>query len=123
MKNNVIVNVQTKYLANKSFPQNSYFLFSYKVNILNNGLDSVKLISRYWNIIDGDGNTEDIYGPGVVGQQPWIKKNENYEYISYCPLKTPIGKMGGSFQMTKDEKEIFEVPILYFELAANQELN
>ena len=74
MKNNIIVNVKTKYLANKSFPQESYFLFSYKINILNKGTDSVRLISRYWNIIDGDGNNEDIYGPGVVGQQPWIKK-------------------------------------------------
>ena len=79
MKNNIIVNVKTKYLANKSFPQESYFLFSYKINILNKGTDSVRLISRYWNIIDGDGNNEDIYGPGVVGQQAWIKKNEHFE--------------------------------------------
>tara|TARA_B100001250_G_C19376768_1_gene604433 strand:- start:75 stop:446 length:372 start_codon:yes stop_codon:yes gene_type:complete len=123
MENNVIVNVKTKYLANKSFPQKFYFLFSYKVNILNKGVDSVRLISRYWNIIDGDGNTEDIYGPGVVGQRPWIKKNEHYVYTSYCPLKTPIGKMGGTFQMTKDEIAFFDVPILHFELAATQELN
>ena len=95
MKNNVIITVKSKYLADKSLPQKSYFLFSYKVNILNKRADSVRLISRYWNIIDGDGNNEDIYGPGVVGQQPWIKKNERFEYTSYCPLKTPIGKMGG----------------------------
>ena len=123
MKNNIIVNVKTKYLANKSFPQESYFLFSYKINILNKGTDSVRLISRYWNIIDGDGNNEDIYGPGVVGQQPWIKKNEHFQYTSYCHLKTPIGKMGGTLQMTKNEIDFFDVPILHFELAANQELN
>ncbi len=123
MVNKVSVNIKTKYLTSRSYPEKFYFLFSYKVSITNEGLDPVRLISRYWNIVDGDGNTEDIHGPGVIGEQPWIKAGDKYEYTSYCPLKTPIGKMGGAFQMINKAGDVFDVNIEHFELAANKMLN
>ncbi len=123
MVNKVSVNIKTKYLTSRSYPEKFYFLFSYQVSITNEGLDPVRLISRYWNIVYGDGNTEDIHGPGVIGEQPWIKAGDKYEYTSYCPLKTPIGKMGGAFQMINKAGDVFDVNIEHFELAANKMLN
>ena len=66
---------------------------------------------------------EDIHGPGVVGRFPLINQGGFYDYTSFCPLKTPIGFMEGSFRMkTKNDNE-FDIKIDRFRLMANQILN
>ena len=72
--------------------------------------------STKWNIKDANGHVEDIYGPGVVGKQPKILPNEYFEYVSFCPLKTPIGFMKGAFSMVNDKKVEFDVKIEPFRL-------
>ena len=80
--------VSTKFLPERSDPTKSLFFFSYDVKIKNNGKDIVQLIDRYWNITDAKNNTEEISGPGVIGNQPVIQPGQSYEYKSFCPLKT-----------------------------------
>ena len=81
------------------------------------------LLSRYWHITDGEGRSEDIHGPGVVGQTPSIKSKHFFEYTSFCPLKTPIGFMKGSYRMTLKNGKEFDVPIPQFKLVAKDYLN
>ena len=38
-------------------------------------------------------------GPGVVGEQPVLPPGGSFEYTSFCPLKTAVGSMQGSYQM------------------------
>ena len=74
--------------------QNLYFsLFLYNKNKKSFSGETVQLKSRYWNITDGNGNVEEIRGPGVVGKQPFIKNGDTFEYTSYCPLPTDFGVM------------------------------
>ena len=80
--------VSTKFLPERSDPTKSLFFFSYDVKIKNNGKNTVQLKDRYWNITDAKNNTEEIRGPGVIGNQPVIKPGQSYEYKSFCPLKT-----------------------------------
>ena len=101
----------------------SYFLFSYLIEIKNNSNQTIKLISRHWHIKDGSGVSEDIFGPGVVGKTPTIKPNGVFSYSSFCPLKTPIGSMEGSYIMVNEEGEEFSVKIPVFRLIASQVLN
>ena len=100
-----------------------YFLFSYLIEIKNNSNQTIKLISRHWHIKDGSGVSEDIFGPGVVGKTPTIKPNGVFSYSSFCPLKTPIGSMEGSYIMVNEEGEEFSVKIPVFRLIASQVLN
>ena len=59
----------------------------------------MQLISREWIITDADGDVETVQGPGVVGEQPVLDPGESFEYTSFCPLRTPIGSMHGTYQM------------------------
>ena len=83
----------------------------------------VRLLSRYWNIKDGKGQSEDIHGPGVVGQTPSINPKEFFEYTSFCPLQTPIGFMQVIYRMVLENGEQFDAEIPQFKLIAHKYLN
>jgi len=123
MKNSVEITVKPNYVPERSNPVRSYYLFSYHITILNNGSNPIELLSRYWHITDGQGNTEDIHGPGVVGEQPKLSRGEYFEYTSFCPLPTPMGFMEGSFRMMDDSGNEFDTIIKPFRLVAPQVLN
>lgn len=123
MKNRIIVETNSEYISDQSNPVEEKYFFSYNIKITNNSNQSAKLLSRYWQITDGLGNSEDIHGPGVIGKNPKIKPGESFSYTSYCPIKTPIGSMEGSFRMVNEETEEFEVEVKKFKLLAHQIFN
>ena len=123
MEKDIIVSAKPSYVPERSSPIQSYFLFSYLVEIKNNSNQTIKLISRHWHIKDGSGASEDIFGPGVIGETPIIKPNGVFSYSSFCPLKTPIGSMEGSYIMVNGKGKEFSVKIPVFRLIASQVLN
>ena len=123
MQNNIKIQTHPEFLPERSQPHKSYYFFSYKIKIINNSEIGVRLLSRYWHIKDGKGQTEDIHGPGVVGKTPSIKPKDVFEYTSFCPLQTPIGFMEGSYRMISENGKQFDVDIPRFKLIAPQFLN
>ena len=123
MKNNIKIQTYPKFLPERSDPSKPYYFFSYQVKIINNSDSVVKLLSRYWHIKDGKGQSEDIHGPGVVGQTPKIIPKEFFQYTSFCPLQTPIGFMSGSYRMALENGEQFDAEIPQFKLVATNYLN
>ena len=123
MQNNIKIQTHPKFLPERSDPLKSYYFFSYRIKIVNNTETVVKLLSRYWKIKDGKGQTEDVHGPGVVGKTPNIKPNDFFEYTSFCPLQTPIGFMEGSYRMISENGKQFDAIIPQFMLIAPQFLN
>jgi ApaG protein len=77
----------------------------------------VRLINRHWVIEDGEGRSEEVRGPGVVGAQPRLEEGQTFEYTSFCPLPTPVGSMRGSYEMHYDNGESFKAEIARFELS------
>ena len=114
--NAIRVRVTPAYIEDRSTPDESYFFWAYTVDIVNEGGIPVQLVSRHWRITDGVGHTEEIRGPGVVGQTPLIGPGESFTYTSGCPLKTPSGIMMGSYQVTTREGREFDVKIPAFSL-------
>ena len=123
MNNHIKIDIISKYIPERSSPAKSYYFFSYHVTIKNQGDLSTQLISRYWHITDGNGNTEDIHGPGVVGQTPVILPGQSFEYTSFCPLSTPIGFMEGSYRMKKQSGKEFDAVISRFRLVVPSLMN
>ena len=123
MQNTIKIRARPKFLPERSQPDKSYYFFSYNIKIINNSEIGVKLLSRYWHIKDGKGQTEDVHGPGVVGKTPSIKPKGVFEYTSFCPLQTPIGFMEGSYRMISENGKQFDVTIPRFKLIAPQFLN
>ena len=113
----VRVRVLSTYIAERSKPDENYYFFAYRVKILNEGETPVKLVSRHWEITDGSGRTEEVRGPGVVGEQPLLVKGQSFSYTSACPLSTPVGAMQGTYQMVSSDGHRFDAKIAPFTLA------
>lgn len=110
------IRVAPEYREDQSSPDDSHYVWSYTIEITNDGLEPVQLKSRIWRITDALGRTEEVRGPGVVGQTPIIQPGESFTYTSGCPLKTPQGIMVGSYQMADDSGALFEVAVPAFSL-------
>jgi ApaG protein len=117
------VQVQSYYDEERSSPQESYYFFAYQVRISNVGGETAQLLSREWIITDGNGDTQRVQGPGVVGEQPILAPGEEFEYTSFCPLPTPVGAMYGSYLMALQDGEKFEAEIAPFSLAMPHAVN
>ena len=113
----VRVQVYSQYDAERSEPAKNQWFFLYTITILNEGTETVQLLTRHWIITDGNGKVEEVRGPGVVGKQPTLKTGESFEYTSGCPLTTPFGLMEGTYQMAGANGEKFDVKIAPFTLS------
>lgn len=109
--------MESRYLPEQSAPRDSRYLFAYHIRISNEGEARAQLLSRHWIISDADGNVEQVQGPGVVGEQPVLDPGDSFEYTSFCPLKTSVGTMHGTYQMVTAEGEEFDARIAPFTLA------
>lgn len=123
LTNGVRIIVKPRYVPEQSEPAESQYLFAYHITIRNEGAETVQLLSRHWVITNGEGKTDEVRGPGVVGYQPTLKAGEEFQYTSGCPLGTPVGTMHGSFQMTTVSGEQFDALIDAFRLAVPSALN
>ena len=84
--NNVRVEVESQYVRSgvtRSRSRTQWF-FHYTVRITNEGDETVQLLSRHWIITDATGRTEEVKGPGVVGEQPVLGPGESFQYTSRC---------------------------------------
>ena len=117
------VQVRSFYDEERSSPEESYYFFAYQVRISNLGSETAQLVSREWFITDGNGDTQRVQGPGVVGEQPVLAPGEAFEYTSFCPLPTPVGAMYGSYRMVLENGEDFEAEIAPFSLAVPHAVN
>jgi ApaG protein len=117
------IQVKSTYLSDQSSPRDNHYLFAYHVRISNVGSETAQLISREWIITSAEGEVERVKGPGVVGEQPVLSPGNSFEYTSYCPLKTPVGSMQGSYQMVTAAGEKFDAAIAPFTLAAPHALH
>jgi ApaG protein len=115
---NVSVEVLSQYSAENSRPQQGEWVFQYTVRITNKGSETVQLISRHWIITDAGEDVSEVKGPGVVGEQPVLAPGESFQYSSWCPLKTPMGVMRGTYQMARASGEQFDIEIAPFALKA-----
>ena len=112
------VEVMSSYSPENSRPLEGEWVFQYTVRITNQGKEPVQLLSRHWVITDGAEQVEEVRGPGVVGKQPVLAPGESFKYSSWCPLKTPLGMMQGSYEMTRTDGRHFDIEIAPFALRA-----
>lgn len=110
------VRVQPEYLEDESAPIDGRYVWAYTVDIINEGTETVQLKTRHWRITDAAGRTEEVRGPGVVGETPVLEPGQSFRYTSGCPLTTPSGIMVGSYQMTTEAGGRIDVAIPAFSL-------
>ena len=119
----ITINTHSEYISERSNPLKKRFFFAYHITIQNESNSPAKLLSRYWNITDAEGNVEEVRGPGVVGYQPRLEQGQSFEYTSFCPLTTEFGVMHGIFHMIRDNGKKFDAIIKPFKLAVPFSIN
>lgn len=117
------VKVQARFLPDQSMPEDGRFVFAYTICIHNSGDMPARLISRHWLITDGNGKVQEVRGEGVVGEQPWLRPGEEFEYTSGAVLETALGTMQGSYQMLADDGTEFDASIAPFTLSVPRTLH
>lgn len=117
------VSVDSEFLEDESDREQNLYVFAYHVTIANISGKPAKLMTRHWIITDGNGKTEEVRGPGVVGHQPILEVGQAFQYSSGSHLRTPYGTMQGTYQMLTTEGENFDITIPVFRLSALENLN
>ncbi|HYG69540.1 MAG TPA: Co2+/Mg2+ efflux protein ApaG [Anaeromyxobacteraceae bacterium] len=117
------VEVKPAFRPDRSDPSAGRFLFSYAVTIRNEGSVPAQLVSRHWIITDASGEREEVIGDGVVGHQPRLAPGEEFQYASFCILRTPHGSMHGTYRMVRDDGTAFDAEIAPFPLVVPGTLN
>ena len=119
----ISVEVTPNYIEEQSRPDQGHYVFSYTVTIINDGKQPARLLSRHWVITDSIGSTQEVNGDGVVGEQPYLKPGEGFQYTSGTMMKTPTGSMSGSYQMIADDGFHFDANIPEFYLLSHGTLH
>jgi ApaG protein len=119
----VRISVRTAYLPERSNPGEGLYLFTYEVTIANEGDEPVQLLTRHWIITDANGTTEEVVGPGVVGETPNLAPGEAFTYSSFCPLRTETGTMHGTYGMVRPSGRRFDATIPRFTLTEPYTIN
>ncbi len=117
------VQVKTVYLGEQSHPEADRYTFAYTVTMQNTGTVAAKLLGRRWLITDANGKRMEVVGEGVVGEHPYLRPGEAFEYTSAATIETPVGSMQGSYQLMADDGIPFEAPIEAFSLAIPRRLH
>jgi ApaG protein len=121
--NNIRVEVLSRYSPENSQPLQDSWVFQYTIRITNQGTETVQLLNRHWIITDAFDHTEEVQGPGVVGETPVLAQGESFKYSSWCPLKTPTGMMHGTYEMMRQDGSKFDIVIAPFALKAPYTVN
>lgn len=113
--NDIQITVWPEFIDSKSSIVGDLFIWAYHVRIDNQSSEPIKLINRYWRIIDEKGLIQEVNGEGVIGEQPLIAPNGFYQYSSGVHLRYSSGIMNGKYQMEKNN-ELIDVKIPTFSL-------
>ncbi|GHC08439.1 Co2+/Mg2+ efflux protein ApaG [Thermomonas carbonis] len=117
------IEVATRFLDEQSVPEEGRFVFAYTVHIRNDGKVPAQVLGRRWLITDGNGKVQEVVGEGVVGEQPWLRPGEGFEYTSGAVLETDIGTMRGCYDVLADDGTRFAAPIPPFTLSIPRTLH
>lgn len=131
LSDSVTVSSTTTYVEQQSDSSKNHFVFAYRITIQNQSAQVVQLLSRHWLIQDANQKTEEVYGEGVIGEQPIIQPGESYSYTSGAVLETEIGTMEGRYFLISKTPELnsnlnakeFEVLIPRFTLTIPRTLH
>ena len=117
MKNKIEVNVEVTFLPEQSNLVSSKYAYAYTITITNNGETGAQLRTRRWLIQDESGETGEVIGEGVIGQQPHLSPGESFKYSSGAVISTETGTMKGSYGMISDQGQRFDAVIPEFTLS------
>ena len=117
------VEVASRFVPDQSQPTDNRYVFAYTITLRNVGDTGAQLLTRHWLITDANGKVEEVRGDGDVGEQPWMRPGDTFEYTSGAVLETAVGTMEGSYRMVAHDGTHFDAPIPAFVLSIPRTLH
>jgi ApaG protein len=111
------------FVPEQSDEQENRYVFSYTITITNTGVVAAQLLRRHWIITDASNQVQEVSGLGVVGEQPYLRPGESFQYSSGSSIATPVGTMRGSYQMVAEDGTKFDANIPEFVLSVPRVLH
>ena len=116
-KYHITVTARAEFVPEQSDVGAGRYVFAYTIEIANTGQIAAQLISRHWMITDAHDKAQEVRGLGVVGEQPFLRPGEKFEYSSGTAIATPVGSMRGSYQMVAEDGHQFDAEVPLFLLS------
>ncbi len=113
----ITVKTRTAFVPEQSDVDGGRYVFAYTITITNTGSLPAQLLSRHWIITDANNQVQEVRGMGVIGEQPFLRPSESFEYTSGTAIATPVGTMRGSYQMVAEDGTQFDAEIPEFTLS------
>lgn len=112
------VDVRPRFSLARSDPADGTYVFSYRVQLVNDGHEEARLLFRHWRIHDAVGEDTEVDGEGVVGEQPLLVPGGSHSYSSFCVLRSPMGYMEGHYTFQRPDGRRFRVAVPRFHFEA-----
>jgi ApaG protein len=122
-KYDISVQAAATFVPEQSDEQENRYVFSYTITITNTGGIAAQLLRRHWIITDASNQVQEVSGLGVVGEQPYLRPGESFQYSSGSSIATPVGTMRGSYQMVAEDGTKFDANIPEFVLSVPRVLH
>ena len=122
-KYKVTVSAESFFIPEQSNPDQSRYLFAYRIRIQNTVNIRAQLLSRHWIITDANDKVDQVRGEGVVGEFPNLHTGESFEYTSAASIDTPVGLMEGSYKMRASDGIEFDAQVPQFTLSVPRVLH
>ncbi|MGZ8268373.1 MAG: Co2+/Mg2+ efflux protein ApaG [Burkholderiales bacterium] len=116
-KHHITVTARAAFVPDQSDLEKNRYVFAYTITNTNTGTAAAQLVSRHWIITDADNKVREVKGEGVVGEQPYLRPKESFEYTSGTAIATPVGTMRGTYQMVAEDGARFDASIPEFTLS------
>jgi len=113
----ISVKTRTIFVPEQSDADGGRYVFAYTITITNTGSVPARLVSRHWIITDANDEVQEVRGMGVIGEQPFLRPTESFEYTSGTAIATPVGTMRGTYQMVAEDGTQFDAEIPEFTLS------
>lgn len=116
------VTATPQFLDQHSEPDDDHYVWAYTIQLENKGGETVQLLNRHWKITDAHGLTQEVQGPGVIGEQPVLKPGDSFRYTSGTSLTTASGIMLGQYEMVDPQGKHFHIDVPAFSLDSPYEM-
>ena len=122
-KYDISVKAVATFVPEQSDEQENRYVFAYTITITNTGGVAAQLVRRHWIITDASNQIQEVSGLGVVGEQPYLRPGESFQYSSGSSIATPVGTMRGTYQMVAEDGTKFDASIPEFVLSVPRVLH
>ena len=102
----ISISARSMYLQEESNLIRNRHVFRYEIIFDNSREQPIRILRRYWAVMDAHNEKYEVSGEGIIGKKTFIKPGKSFAYNSFCVLYTFTGSMKGFYTVKCGNAEI-----------------